>query len=501
MKSIVNRYIDSFIICFAIIGMIFSHAIMSFSMVFMAIRFLFLDKSILKTYSKDLLIAIFSFFALILIGNIWSDNLYDALKQTEKSLPFLIVPLYLLSLPLQSTKNIKLYAHIYILSLLTAVGIGFFNIITIENPDMRTVMPFCSHIRFALHLTLAISFIILYCVRNKSKLQTPQILVLLFIALLFEFYMLITSSLTGVIISLFIVLIVLPLYFLFTKRNKKLLIGLLVGLMSLILLITSCFLYYVNDYFEPKQGEKKENLVIENGNYIFEDVDYAQMQEGVKKYLNESEDAVCKSREGEYLYVDIAIRYLNSKGYEKNLNGWSKLSQNDLENIKNGIPNYVYAEKIPLKARLYSTFYEIEAFNKEGKVKGSSLIQKFELWKHSLTVIKQNFLIGVGTGDVPRELKKQLQENSSSLAETNMRPHNQYFSIVFSYGILGLLIWFVFLFYPMFRQSLNTNPYYLVFLIIMLISFVSEDTLDNQAGIMMFCCWNYFFLSKQLQQQ
>jgi O-antigen ligase len=112
-----------------------------------------------------------------------------------------------------------------------------------------------------------------------------------------------------------------------------------------------------------------------------------------------------------------------------------------------------------------------------------------------LAVIKDNLLIGVGTGNAPRELKKQLQATNSELSDTNMRTHNQYFSIVFSYGIIGLLIWFAFLFYPMFRESLNKNPYYIIFLLIMLISFFSEDTLDNQAGIMMYCCWNFFFLS------
>ncbi len=483
-----SSYLDIAIICLSIVGMIFSHAMMSFSMVFMAIRFVFADKSRIKSYSKDVLIAVFSFFALICLGMIWSGGGSEAWKQLEKSLPFLIVPLYLMNLPLQERKNLKIYAGVYLLSLLVATAIGVFNLITLDNPDLRTIMPFCSHIRFALHLTLASSFIVLYCFEQKKSL-------LLLLAVWFEAYMLITSALTGVVISFVILCLVLPIYFLLVHKKKKAFAIFLSLFAVVVLAIFSCVSYFAKDYFVPKQGGVKENMMIENGNYIFDKVDYSQMAEGVEIYLKEDRNAMCKSREGEFPYIDIAIRYLNSKGYEKNLKGWQRLSQEDLENIKNGIPNYVYAQKIPLKARFYSTFYEIEAFKKENKVKGSSLIQKFELWENSLAVIKDNLLIGVGTGNAPRELKKQLQATNSELSDTNMRTHNQYFSIVFSYGIIGLLIWFAFLFYPMFRESLNKNPYYIIFLLIMLISFFSEDTLDNQAGIMMYCCWNFFFLS------
>lgn len=493
MKKLLNNpYIDVFIICFTIIGMIFSHAVMSFSMVFMALRFVFTDKSRIKSYPKGALLAVFSFFILILIGMIWSEGGKEAWKQLEKSLPFLIVPLYFLNLALQPKKHLKIYAVIYLLSLVVAVAIGVFNLITLDNPDTRTIMPFCSHIRFALHLSLASSFIVIYCFQNKKYS-------LLLLALCFEVYMLITSSLTGVVISFVILLFVLP--FLFRKKNKKLFYGIISFVSIVIIGVISVIAYCAKDYFVPKQGKEIENLVIENGYYIFDNVDYGQMKEGVNKYLKVEEDAVCKSKEGEFAYVDIAIRYLNSKGYEKNLKGWEKLSQKDLENIKMGIPNYVYAENIPLKERLYSTFLEIEAYNKDGKVKGSSLIQKLELWRNSLLVIKDNLLIGVGTGDAPLELKKQLEKTNSELADTNMRTHNQYLSIVFSYGLIGFVIWLFFLFYPALKEKLFKNPYYVIFLLIMLISFLSEDTLDNQAGIMMFCCWNYFFTSKQLPQQ
>ena len=462
---------------------------MSFAMVFMAIRFVFADKYRIKSYPKDVLIAVFSFFALICLGMIWSGGGAEAWKQLEKSLPFLIVPLYLLNLPLQSRKNLSIYSAVYLLSLFVATGIGVFNLITLENPDVRTIMPFCSHIRFALHLTIASSFIVLYYFGQKKSL-------LLLLAVWFEAYMLITSALTGVLISFVILFFIIPTYFLFKKKNKTA-FAIFISIFSLfVFAIISSLSYYYKDYFVPKNGEVKENMIIENGNYIFDKVDYSQMAEGVEIYLKEDRNAMCKSREGEFPYIDIAIRYLNSKGYEKNLKGWEKLSKEDLNNIKKGIPNYVYAQKIPLKSRLYSTFYEIEAYEKENKVKGSSLIQKIELWENSFEVIKNNLLIGVGTGNAPRELKKQLQATNSELSDTNMRTHNQYFSIVFSYGIIGLLIWFAFLFYPMFRHSLNKNPYYVIFLLIMLISFFSEDTLDNQAGIMMYCCWNFFFVSQ-----
>ena len=193
--------------------MIFSHALMSFAMVFMALRFIFSDKSLIKSYTKDVLIAVFSFFALICLGMIWSDWSNEAWKQLEKSLPFLIVPLYLLNLPLQSRKNLSIYAFVYLASLFVATSIGIFNFLTIENPDVRTIMPFCSHIRFALHLTLASSFIVYYCFEHKKYL-------LLLLAFWFEAYMILTSALTGVVISFAILFFIIPMYFLFNKRSQ-----------------------------------------------------------------------------------------------------------------------------------------------------------------------------------------------------------------------------------------------------------------------------------------
>ena len=193
-----SSYLDIAIICLSIVGMIFSHALMSFAMVFMAIRFVFADKSRIKSYSKDVLIAVFSFFVLICLGMIWSGGGSEAWKQLEKSLPFLIVPLYLLNLPLQSRKNLSIYAFVYLASLFVATSIGIFNFISLENPDVRTIMPFCSHIRFALHLTLASSFIVYYCFEHKKYL-------LLLLAIWFEAYMLITAAMTGIIISFIII--------------------------------------------------------------------------------------------------------------------------------------------------------------------------------------------------------------------------------------------------------------------------------------------------------
>ena len=58
--------------------------------------------------------------------------------------------------------------------------------------------------------------------------------------------------------------------------------------------------------------------------------------------------------------------------------------------------------------------------------------------KNSLEVIKQNPIIGIGTGDFPSEYKKINQINTPKLRSTS-NPHNMYTLITMQLGLIGLV--------------------------------------------------------------
>lgn len=500
-RKLVNEYLDVFIIMLAFAGMIFSHALMSFSLAFMAARFLFANKQRLKETRKDLLLALLSYFALMLIASLWSENLNEAVKQLNKNLPFLIVPLYFFTInPLDKKKIITLavgfVSFLIVSSLIALTRLYFF-----DYNDIRQALPVGSHIRFSLFVCLTIGFAGIYWFKHRKEIKTSHSLILIAVIVYLLAYIILSSSLTAIVI-LFVLLLPTSLIYVRKRISKTLFYIYLFLVCSSAALLGNYIYSCANDYFVPKEAAN-DTLLIENGYYCYTDdatkrqQQEEQMARGMQQYLNISKDSLFQDGEYQYSYLDIACRYFNSKGLERNLQNWNLLTQEDKENIRNGIPNYVYASGNPLKVRLYKTFYGIEAFRVYGKVKGSSIIQKLELWDKAISLSKDElvWLCGVGTGDLIDELNIKLKENNSQMTDCGLRPHNQFLTTWITFGLIGLGVFLVMLFYPAFSTKLYKNSYYICFMAIILISMLSEDTLDNQQGILLFCVLNSFFIS------
>jgi len=128
-----------------------------------------------------------------------------------------------------------------------------------------------------------------------------------------------------------------------------------------------------------------------------------------------------------------------------------------------------------------------------GNTKGYSVIQRLELIKASLNIIKNNFWFGVGTGDMVNAYDQQLHDMHSDLYGTKLRSHNQYLSIFSALGLFGFLIFMIALFYPVILNKRISNYYFLTFFIIFLLSMLNEDTIESQAGVTFFAFFYSFF--------
>ncbi len=461
----------------------------------MALRILFADKQRLKSTRKDILFVSLSFFAMFVVGLLWSSDLSEAFKQLKKALSFLVVPIYFFAVPPQSRQNLLRLVGLallgsVVLSLWALIRLYFF-----DYEDIRTALPTSSHIRFALIVCCEIGFLAIYILRNHSEISKLSLRLSYCLIVYFVAYLLLSASMTGIAILL---LVVLPICIIEARKqiSKRAFYFSASSVTLAFLFFVFVVLFYANEYFTPKNGEKQDCL-IENGYYLYcsETSDLQQerteLQNGLEKYLDITTDNASLP------YFDIAYRYLNSKGLPINEHGLQSLSQKDMDNIKNGIPNHVYAEANPLKARLYKTFFEFEAYEHWNKVEGSSLIQRLELWHKSILLVDrtERFVFGVGTGDLKGELNRKLQASDSQLFDSGIETSNQFIRIFATFGLLGFLVFCVFIFYPMFATNLYHNAYYICFLAIMLLSMVTEDTLTTLEGRMFFCLLNSFFLA------
>src|SRR5690606_20542604 len=110
-----------------------------------------------------------------------------------------------------------------------------------------------------------------------------------------------------------------------------------------------------------------------------------------------------------------------SRGLTKDSVGFSKLSDREIKAIENGVANCRYLELSPLKLRLHKTFYELEVYFSIGYVDGASIAMRLEYWKTAWSIFKDNFFLGVGTGDVKGAFQEQYEKDNSWLAEKYRR--------------------------------------------------------------------------------
>jgi O-antigen ligase len=110
-------------------------------------------------------------------------------------------------------------------------------------------------------------------------------------------------------------------------------------------------------------------------------------------------------------------------------------------------------------------------------------------------IIKKNFWLGVGTGDIALAFEDQYIKMDSKLKpEFRHRAHNQFLATFVTFGIIGLVWFLISLIYPAIALKKVFNYHYAVFWIIIMFSMVVEDTLETQMGASLFAFFNAFLL-------
>jgi O-antigen ligase len=122
-------------------------------------------------------------------------------------------------------------------------------------------------------------------------------------------------------------------------------------------------------------------------------------------------------------------------------------------------------------------------------------MQRIEFWKASRDIIKENWLTGVGTGDLEDAFQNYYDTTGSLLEkEYRWRAHNQFLAVFATFGVFGLA-WFLFaMIFPVARLGKFSDYYFLSFFMIIMLSMFTEDTLETQAGVTMFAFFIAFYL-------
>ncbi len=442
-----------------------------------------------------------------IFGLLWTSDLAQGWNDIRIKLPLLVLTVIVSGSDPLSKKQFHLVLGFFIAAVFAGSMVSMGVLVgVIHHPvyDIRDVFIFkISHIRFALFTCISIFSLLYYSFSKKENANRIVKALFLAFAIWFFIFLFIVESLTGLSIAL-VTGILLLIFFGWKKQTST---GKIIFISIALIIPVSVFIMLrelYGEYDSARLVSIDMNAKTEQGNAYTFNNDNPEMENGFPAYIYMCDVELRRSwkrrsemnfdsldRKGQLLRFTL-MRFLASKGLRKDSASMTHLSDEEIRSVENGIPNVNY-QSPSLKARLMQVAWEYDHY-KSGDPTGHSVLQRLESWKAASGIIREHALLGVGTGDLPKAFFDQYTITKSKLDPSHyLRSHNQYLAITVAFGIAGLAYFLFALFYPVFN-SRNRNYFYLVFFLTALISMLTEDTLETQAGATFFAFFNAFFL-------
>ncbi|HZL10405.1 MAG TPA: O-antigen ligase family protein [Prolixibacteraceae bacterium] len=448
---------------------------------------------------KSVLLLISVFFV-YLIGLLWTDNMQYGMQDVKIQLPLLVLPLVIGTSEELNYRQVKRIIYIFSAAVVVAsfcsiwVLLGFSGK-TIQNP--REMSLFISHIRFALLINISIFSLGWYFLNPQRKSIAEKAFLILTIIWL-SIFLFVLKSATGwvVYLTIWLVVIILGIWKI-KKRIPR--IGLSAILLLIILLPTVYIGHVVHQFYDVETlpaniasersskgnfySQDFKNKQLENGHYTFLFVNENELREAWNKRSQINYDSTSASGFNRF----VLIRYMTSKGYRKDAEGLEKLTGDDIRNIENGMTNYRFVNTLSFYNRIYQIVWELDVYKKGGNPSGHSVSQRLEYYKMAWQIIDDNFWFGHGTGGYYNAYQEQYDQNKFfQNQDYRQRSHNMFLSYWIDFGLIGLIYICFALVYPIIIERKTKSFLLMVFFLIVIISFINEDTLNNHDAITFF---------------
>jgi hypothetical protein len=440
------------------------------------------------------------------VGLIFTVDFDYALKDIRTKLPLFLMPLFIATSPAINRRYFYGFMLLFAATVLVRTLINSWNLFGGHFIDIRQISRSISHVIVALHVSLTL-FVLGYFILRRRTFPTGLKIVFGVVSAWLLAYLVFARSATGLVITSLTMLI---LVIIFLVRSRKLLLK--ISLFAFLVFSVGFSAIYisriVNDYYKVNpvdfsklekvstRGNPYEHNILsrqtENGNYLYIYIQRAELQDSWSKRSSIPFNGRDKKNQ---LIINTLVRYLTSKGLRKDADGMNHLSNDEIKAIEKGIANVVFTWKFSIRGQVYELLWGLDEYRKSGDPTGSSLMQRLEFWKASGGIIKDNWLTGVGTGDMNEAFQQQYEKMKSKLSpDQRWRSHNQFLSVFVGFGIFGL-IWFLFaILYPPLALGKFKDYFFLVFFIIAMLSIMPEDTIESQLGVTFFAFFYSFFL-------
>jgi O-antigen ligase len=118
------------------------------------------------------------------------------------------------------------------------------------------------------------------------------------------------------------------------------------------------------------------------------------------------------------------------------------------------------------------------------------------IWKSAVEIIRENLLLGVGTGDVKDALLQRYKKNNlTKILSMRLNAHNQYLQTFVTIGISGFLVLVIMLLAPAISALRKADFIYFIFLAIIGINILVESMFEVQAGVIFYAVFNAILFS------
>lgn len=452
-----------------------------------------------------------SIFLVYILGMIKTGDLSFAIYELRKVLFWIVLPLAFFLSPRLSSKKFHQVLILFGISVLTASVVAIVRLIFKENfnIDGFREITMISHIRYSFQVVLAIILIgyFLFLDTNFPRFKFSKGILIFSLMWLIGF-LFILKSITGIIAFLGTLgVFLLILIFRIENSKRK---ATVFFILVLLIIVPGLYVAHVwNEFYAIEKPVPEEvDKYTPSGNPYYFDFSATDKENGhwVNVYINKEELRTEWNKRSEakfdsldengYSYRSTLIRYLTSKGLRKDSAGVSQLTEDDIEAIENGIANHIYVDRgFSVYPRVYETIWELDRYLNSGNPNNQSFSQRIEFIKASLVLIKENFWLGIGTGNWKTKYAEAYNEINSKLNPENQGPsHNQYLNYMVKFGIIGFTYIFAMLVVPVFREGHRKNLVFLLFLISIGIANFGDANLETHMGLSFFGFFYCLFL-------
>ncbi|HUS86184.1 MAG TPA: O-antigen ligase family protein [Bacteroidales bacterium] len=479
--------------------------------IFMVIINWLIEANIRKRIDKfwaDPSLIIYSVAYLVYI--IWMLNTSDlnyGLHALKLKIPLIFLPAVIGTSDKLGRIERKIILSTLILGLLIATIAGsaysIFN--SSELIDRRELSLFISHIRLSLMICFGIFIAGYYYTEGIDRSKYLRACYLIS-GLWLTVFLFIMFSFTGIVI--FGILLIYLVVRFSVRLSKVLRIAGLTLTITVASLIIVYIIYQVKDYSKLREPDIIEEGIktlngneythdpgrkdVENGYYVWRYICDEELRPEWNKISDIDYDGI--DRRGHQLRNTL-IRYLTSIGSRKDSAGLSKLDKDDIDIIESGYANIIYRDGTGIRDKIYETIWQIDYYLDGGNPQGHSITQKLDFLITGWRVFLAHPLFGTGTGDMVNEILMQYDRDGSNLDQEFRRmPHNQYLTVLTSFGIIGFILFWGAVLIPIFIRERTGNLLFSVFLIIILLSMIGEDTLETHTGVTFFSCYYGIFM-------